>query len=419
MRKLGKGQSVIFCVPQEIKMKILQCSPGLSESEIKPQHVLTWSVLETFANMRRNIPLWATQGRRFERQQLLWTAARNETTFELSKSQAEQFLELEAQTLEYRYSPHTVTQTPPYAEWAAGNQNLARIEERCSEFGPLDSNSATLQEEQERELAPEIEQERHLERPDAAEAKAHSLHPDVQSFAATGKLKTPSPAFLPAFKVLDSSSAASFLDVSEFSANVLSTMDFAHTINYRGKSYVSDDYLQPIQWVLTTSHPDHANTVQELVIISSFEAEELLQIILERKRVTLHIYAPRINLGYRSLDSLDLFTLGKPFNPQSIPRRLITQLNLFAGQLYFNCYEDYKELCKFLNLAWKPASDDMEVAADSFITSNLGTCGFSRSPVQFLKVLMTKIRRNCDSIDKTHMGKILGGEFLTEEDFEE
>jgi hypothetical protein len=44
---------------------------------------------------------------------------------------------------------------------------------------------------------------------------------------------------------------------------------------------------------------------------------------------------------------------------------------------------------------------------------------FSDSPVKFLKVLMIKIRRNCESIDKTYMGRILDGRLLRPSEFRE
>jgi hypothetical protein len=45
------------------------------------------------------------------------------------------------------------------------------------------------------------------------------------------------------------------------------------------------------------------------------------------------------------------------------------------------------------------------------------TCGFGTSPVKFLKIILTKIRLNCEGIEKTHLGKVLEGALLTEDDF--
>ena len=422
MRKLGKGQSVIFCVPEEIKIKILKCPSKLDKSSILPEDVLKSAISETSADMRRSMPLWATQGRRFEKQQCLWEKFRASGNAKMPKALAEEFLEEEAQTLEARYRPskstgiHNANKT-----WTAHNQNLSRIAERCRDFGSMDTASASLHEEQERELAPEIEQERQLEKPSPAEAEVHHLHPDLKTLAATGKLKQGSTAFLSAFESLKSSSASSHFDLSQFPTDILVTADFARTVKVTGSAYISDNYQQPVQWVLTAAPPRPQRRIEKLIVISSFEAQQLLPIIQANQAATLHIYAPRINSCYPSLDGLDLFPIGKSFNPSRIPRRLTLQLNLFAGQPYLNSFAEYKELCTFLSLASEPSTgkDARAAAADGFIAPKPGDGGFRESPVMFLKTLFTKIRRNCGSIDGTHMGRILNGEILVESDFGE
>lgn len=64
----------------------------------------------------------------------------------------------------------------------------------------------------------------------------------------------------------------------------------------------------------------------------------------------------------------------------------------------------------------------MIVRTDGFIEANEQSqdeTRFTESPVQFLKILLTKIRRDCGGIEKTHMGKVLSGILLTNEDFKE
>jgi hypothetical protein len=154
-----------------------------------------------------------------------------------------------------------------------------------------------------------------------------------------------------------------------------------------------------------------------MVIISPFEAQELLPYIREFQMITMHLYAPRHNLAFPSLDELNLFTEGKPFTT-SLPRHLIVQLNLFAGQLYVSSFKEYTEVCDFLGLSWKPTEEGSSVRADGFIVPASGQKGFKDSPVKFFEVLMTKIRRNCEGIERTHMGKILHGALLEEVDFD-
>ncbi|KAF4259859.1 hypothetical protein KXW81_000287 [Aspergillus fumigatus] len=61
MRKLGKGQSVVFCIPDEIRFKILALPHKCSRSDIDVADVLCWAVSETWVDIWRSMPLWAAQ----------------------------------------------------------------------------------------------------------------------------------------------------------------------------------------------------------------------------------------------------------------------------------------------------------------------------------------------------------------------
>ncbi|CRL19685.1 Protein of unknown function DUF3638 [Penicillium camemberti] len=63
MRKLAKGKSVVFYVPRDIHFKILALTGKPTKSVITVSDVLRWAVSETWAETRRNMPVWATQGR--------------------------------------------------------------------------------------------------------------------------------------------------------------------------------------------------------------------------------------------------------------------------------------------------------------------------------------------------------------------
>ncbi|KAF2835464.1 hypothetical protein M501DRAFT_432682 [Patellaria atrata CBS 101060] len=427
MRKLGKGQSVVFCVPEEIKTKILRLAIKPDDAPIEVSDILCWAVSETCIDMRRSIPLWAIQGQRFEHQSTLWVDYRTNNKIKMSKEQAKKFLEDESQSLKDRYRPNNSIDVISSLQ-NSQNTNLQLIFERCREFGSLEANSAKLQEEQERELSPEIEQERQVQRPAPAESAKHGIHPDLITFVNTGSLISNSKAHQPAFQTLRSTSGAAHLDVSQFPQDLLVTTDFARTILISGKSYTSDAYQRPVQWVLTSTGSSDLsnNTVKHAIIISPYEAQELLLIIRQSKIVTLHLYAPRSNLGFRSLDRLDLYTVPAQREARILPRRLLVLLNLFAGQLYLNSFTEYIELCELLGLAWEKAEGDCIIATDGFILRNGAGRGVSKSkssfhdsPVTFLKVLMTKIRRDCEAIDKTHIGMILDGQLLLQSDFGE
>ena len=97
-------------------------------------------------------------------------------------------------------------------------------------------------------------------------------------------------------------------------------------------------------------------------------------------------------------------------------------LNLFSGQLYLSCFKDYTTFCDLLGLAWDASDDDVVLGPDGFIPPGtegrlLNRSNFSKSPVQFLRVLIEKVRQECGSIEKTDIGRIFEGVHLLERDF--
>ena len=226
MRKLGQGQTVVFCISQEIQSKILAVKPKHGHPVITVADVLLWSISETHAETRRAMPLWTVQGERFVRQEQTWQSIKKNDETLLSKTHAEKLLDEEAQSIEHRYRPRK-TQYHPDQLANSSNLHLKQISDRCREFDGLSFNSSTLQEEQERELSPETEQEREVPRPRSAKAATHSLDKDVIKFAHSGALVENSKAYMPAFDSLKGTSASSELQISQLigSGKLLVTAD--------------------------------------------------------------------------------------------------------------------------------------------------------------------------------------------------
>ncbi|KAM0433504.1 hypothetical protein ACHAPT_004384 [Fusarium lateritium] len=420
MRKLGKGQTVVFCIPREIEQKIL-LQPGQKPSsfgQITISDVLCWVITETCLDLRRAMPLWLTQGLRFFEQQAVWDGVSSANT---RFSWAQQFMEAEAQSLDQRYRPRRSDASLDCLLSHVGPRASDQFRSRCEEFGLVELQTSSLNEEQERELSPEAQQERQVEKPSRVEPEVHRVHASLHEFVVEGRFPGECSAFMPAFKALSQTSAAACFDVKEFPSNIWVTQDFATTIKARfGKKNYSDSFQRPVQWILTSN-----STVDDmhLIVISPFEAQELLSVIEASRHVTLRLYAPRTNLGFQPLDHLKLYTVSKKVQHAAIPKDIIVDLNLFAGQLYLHSFGEYVDVCEALGLAWGPPDDSVTLGPDGFIPPGtsvgkmVNKSGFSKSPVRFLKVLMSKIRQDCELIEKTHVGKILEGIRLVEEDF--
>jgi hypothetical protein len=362
------------------------------------------------------MPLWAVQGERFERHKNLLCGVAT------TQAHAQAFLEDEAQTLEVRYKPLTQGEDSlgMLKTWDLHNANIAKIVTRCREFEAMGFGAATLSEEQERELAPEIEEERQIERPARLEPENHTIHPDVQHLVRTGHLRISSRVFKPAFQALATTSAAIMFPLEQFPADLLVTEDFERTVKVPNGplslTFISDSYHRPVQFILSVQHAP-TGAIKNLVVISPVEANLLLDLIRSEAKVTLHIFAPRANASFDSLDRLELYNLGHDFTPDQVPRSLTMQLNLFAGSLYLRSFQEYTELCDFLGLLRKKPVQGQQVYADGFIDPPAGHWGLRRSPVPFLRTLLMKIRREGEGVEKTHLGRILNGVRLEESDF--
>ncbi|KAH3956582.1 hypothetical protein HBH98_241660 [Parastagonospora nodorum] len=417
MRKLGHGQSVALILPEEIATKICERTRNDGDEDISVKDVILWCIAESWINLRRSMTSWGIQGHRYETTKHLLNG--ENTTVE----EAKKFLEPEAQSIEARYRPNVqdLDGKVRLGTWDISSEAIAQIVKQLKEFGVMGFSNADADEEQERELAPEKEEERQAERPKKMAAAEHKVHPDIQDLVNTGKILPHHTTFKPAFQTLDSTSAARLFDLSQLPVDLLVTEDFKRTIKKpavsKDDTYIIDSYLRPVQWILSVTRIDDPRVVQNLVIISPHEANQLRHFIKGRCVVTLHVYMPRTNEGYAPIDNLELYNIGRVFVPGSVPPSLTAQLNLFAGSLYLDSYKEYSELCDFLGLSRTTPQQGQQVYADGFISPPVGKWGLKASPIPFLRALLMRIRREGDGLEKTHLGKILNGVRLEEADF--
>ncbi|GKZ61871.1 hypothetical protein AnigIFM49718_008938 [Aspergillus niger] len=393
MRKLGRGQSLVFFIPREIEqeIRVLRGKDSSSSADITVADVICWAIIETCADLRKAVPLWLRQGLRFTEQQIKWEDLKIQTDSESRLEHAKRFMEDEAQSLDRRYRPRQassdifsiISRMKPHVATA--------FQSRCVDFGLSELGDSSFNEEQERELSPELEQERQVMRPPQAEPAEHQIHPGLEEFILDGVY--PKYSFQPAFMSPATTSAAQYLDVSEFPRNIVVTRDFAKTVNkVLGHVDCSDPFQKPVQWILSVQR-----NPSMLIIVSPYEVQQLLTAIEQSEHIVLHLYSPRINVGYKSLDNLDLYKISGTRLHQNVPRHIISLLCQFSGQLYLSSFEDYVQLCDSLGLAWKPGNNQVMIGPDGFILPDLAEgdmvnkSSFSKSPVQFLKVLVVNV----------------------------
>ena len=416
MRKLGSDHSVLFYVSGEIWIKIRACV-GDNGRVLDSSDVLLWALSETCAQTISNGALWASQGENFDRRRTAWEEYEGGklTHSDLAKI----LLEPEARTLEELYD---VRDKEDLNGVGSRSKRQETIRERCREFGIQPGQSSALLEEQERELAHEKEDERQVQRAPDAEPCCHSLDPALITLVDTGlyphSLKHVS--LLECLRNTTQHSMLSQLSDSFFqSKQLLATEDFSCTIALSSGDCM-DDFLRAVQWVLTaTKSPD------KLLLLSPFEANELLPRVRASENASLHMYSPRTSRNVRSIEDLNFFTVSRRHDFARPHSRVMHELNLFSGQLFFRDRESFKEVCHMLGLwlgeipdALKGKIDVSGFAQDEDVRHSLGihNCLFRKTPLVALRELVGW-RRKGQGYTLTHVGLMLHGNDLGKDEF--
>ena len=195
-------------------------------------------------------------------------------------------------------------------------------------------------------------------------------------------------------KVLDST--------TEWSPSPLATTDFTTTVvGSNGKDLT--DYLRPINWILSSG----SGKDSIVLAINPYEANGLLPLIRKSKKIRLHIYAPRVTSSMRSFSDLTFYSIpvDSPGERWSAPAHVRTELNLFAGQPYFDRREEYERVCVLLALSIAhPGAGQNDV--DGFVPPAYRTGGsspFETSMIIILKMLFA-LRRKGMGYQRTHLG---------------
>ena len=422
MRKLGSTHSIFFLASSEI-LGYMTAATRVTTARITSNDVVDWTIKETLAQLRAYAPLWANQGFNFDDRNAGWEThkQRTRTTDDFSQILKEK----ESHTLEDLYGVGHVDK-----RHHQGNQvGLKReIQGLYGGFGLNHSDSARMQEEQEREVAQEKEEERQIERPSAAIPRAHSLHPDVKSLVLTGVTPHRSFAIVPAIYCLSQTTLTNFVKKSGRDAfpHIWVTDDFMRTIEkMRGghsTSTVLDDFLRPAEWVLSSTKQPH------LVLLSPFEANALIDDIRQSEFTTLHTYSARTSRMVRSFEDLQSFMVPHRNDLPPFPSKVINELNLFGGQLYFKSMDAYEETCRILGLYLKDLPEDLTqyegaIGVTGFVRGSearaaLGLRGtqFSDNPVEFLRKFVG-LRRKGQGFLPTHLGQVLHARELCEINF--
>jgi hypothetical protein len=300
----------------------------------------------------------------------------------------------------------------PGAAMSPGMYCIPSLRERIERLGVTQLVDARMAEEQEREADHEIERERHIERPPKVQPARHVIHKDIRDFVYTGRLPVFSGHISPLLAPLDMVEALD--STTEWSPIPFVTADFTTTVLDSDPKGLTD-YLRPVNWVLSSGSGKDST----VVVISPYEANALLPIIRKGKKVRLHVYAPRVTSSMRSFSDLTFHTtldFGSPAEPWSAFAHIRTELNLFAGQLYFDSRDEYERACVLLGLSMAHLGAEY-CEIDGFVPPAHRTG--ADSPLETSKIAILKtligLRRKGMAFSRTHLGQILNANPLSEE----
>jgi hypothetical protein len=282
------------------------------------------------------------------------------------------------------------------------------LNQRIEQLGITKLIDVRIAEEQEREVDHEVELERQVERPPRVQPAKHILCRDIRTFVETGD---PPQAFARMPLLLNPLDMADAF-ATEWSPSPLATNDFITTVLGSDGTGLTE-YLRPVNWILTSG----SGKDSIVVAISPYEANALLPMIREKKKVRLSIYTPRVTSSMRSFSDLTFYSIpDSPAETWTAPAHARIALNLFSGQLFFDSKEEYEDVCILLALSRAhPGAKYNEI--DGFVPPEYRTgrpSPFAESKIYVLKRLIG-LRRKGMGFSRTHVGRILNAIPLSEE----
>ncbi|KAF8901480.1 hypothetical protein CPB84DRAFT_1815184 [Gymnopilus junonius] len=416
MRKLGHGQSVLFCAPPEVDNRIRETQKLADSETVKVMDVLSWVMSRTCDDIEDHVPHWVEQGvDHHNRKAIDFTASTSSEEIERLK---EAWLQPAARSLDDMYGVSNVESSS-----LSSVDHIPEMRQRLDDLRVEMVRDARMEEEQEREVSHELEQERQVERPPKVKPAEHHLDNEVRSLVQSGVMPTKPINLLPLMTPL-STPSVKLRPQNPWSKELLCTRDFMTTTQNGKEKTELTSYLRPVQWILSHTRRDGRMI---LIVMSPYEVNALLKDIRNSKYVRLHMYAPRTTQAMKPLDDLTFYCIpplpqgDNVWTPPSLDVRC--QLNIWGGQLYLDKYETYLRLCLLLGISSGEDKGYTSVESDRFVSKAgrvgemVQACLFDESPITLLKTLFG-LRRKGMSFDLTDMGRILSARLVLPEHFD-
>jgi hypothetical protein len=433
LRNLGNGHSLCFVSPTEVHRSICDLK-GCEDSEtLTSFDVLAWCMEQTCQSLEIARPLRAMHGLEHVRQQgilhefLPATSASNKLISDDDRIQRfwQEIQEDESRSLELLYGVHEerIGSFKRLLDRESTDLTMQHLVMEYDSMNKTRLEDCIVDNEQERELAHEIERQRQVERPKAAKACKPNVSKGLTQYIETGTDGAfCNSAIKHAFTLFTDTSAREIMKKQRVTADAFAELyvshDYSRTVTLQGESSI-DEFLRPVNWVLSSSK--HS----KLLLISQHEANELMAQIRISPNVRLHTFAPRLNKAMVSFNDMDFYTIGASSGKSACSDVAVRNLNLFAGSLYLEDAAIYDSLRCFLGLVSQSRRvGDSVVNSDGYVNSDArrragwpSACPFNGSPLPFLKEVCS-LRRGGKGFAQTHMGHLVEGRALRQDAFD-
>ncbi|KAJ6790435.1 hypothetical protein PWT90_03013 [Aphanocladium album] len=446
MRSLGKGQTLTFYVGFEIEIDIRNRFDHSADDLLTIDDIIKWSITQTWTSLTRQMPLWAKQGVRHKQQNEAMDKVFNIKPSPTSNYEGIEdfFIQNGSSSIWKSYAPRPLKDSEPDAvQHMLGGETddqpeatfydrhssfINKLNERCNKFGCLETTCDNVDETCEREVAPEVEDEKQVSKPPKPEAAKSDGNQELLDFIKTGRVYQRGTRLETPAESLQRTTLAGMSGLKDLFGNLLVTLDFSKSLE---DSESADSYQKPVANILHVRQRNMDDGGEPpILILSQYDVDTHWKELQRSKLISLQMYSPKVTLEAARGENMFWIFPKEPGYSYAHSTRTQIALDLFAGQLYFASYEEYVKVSSFLGLAHFDETAGIEVEADGFIPplerrkipawhrgpDQLWDT-FERSPVPLLKHFLTVIRNHGAGIEHTHMGQVLDGERLGEKEF--
>ena len=428
MRKLDSRQSLCTVAPPEVHAQILKLS-GKVECEISTSDVVEWSLEQTDETNESLKPLYIKREishlcRKNITSDYAWKVDENLLDDTCVPALIEAYKEPEALPVQIVYAPtfdddraRTPLRMSETTRQLPEMRHLLYLLSQLPHYNHLD---AEVEIQAEKEIAKESHREKESSPPRGLIPRVPSVSATLRKALSMGRMDTAD--FLPAFRLFETLLAEQNNSDYAWYTSLFVTTDFVDTVEKQGSALPS--VLRTCYYVLSFRFQEDG----ALLLISQFEANEIMSGMKKIREAHLHLYTPCVSRSSGKADELTFYNYPpipeeRDWHPDP---KALTYLQIFAGQTCFGSRSSYEDFCaalgilatgKTLTVPKFPYYDDTRFVSKKIRESkHWHESPFDRNPLPFVKQVYDWRLQGREWSSST-IGKIVDGKEVGDDEF--